>query len=170
VTLKANLAILTVSDRCSAGTREDRGGSLIRSWAEDAGARIVAAEILPDERSILVERLEHWSRAGVDLILTTGGTGLSSRDVTPEATLDVIDRAVPGIAEWIRASTGAGNRFAYLSRGVAGIRGRTLIVNLPGSPRAVGEYLDHLGRILPHALEQLAAPPGSERGDQHPSS
>jgi molybdopterin adenylyltransferase len=168
VKLSAKVAILTVSDRSSAGEREDLGGPLIRSWAEAGGAEVLAAEIVPDERSVIADRLAHWSASGADLILTTGGTGLSPRDVTPEATLQVIDRAVPGIPEWIRASTGASNRFAYLSRGIAGIRGRTLIVNIPGSPRAVAEYLDHLGRILPHAMEQLVVPPGSP-SDRHPS-
>lgn len=167
--LSAKVAILTVSDRSAGGEREDRGGPLIRTWAEGAGAEILGAEIVPDERAVIAERLVHWSEAGAHLILTTGGTGLAPRDVTPEATLQVIDRMVPGIPEWIRASTGASNRFAYLSRGIAGIRGRTLIINIPGSPRAVTEYLDHLGRILPHAMEQLVVPPGSS-SDRHPGA
>lgn len=167
--LSAKVAILTVSDRSAKGEREDLGGPLIRSWAETAGAEVLGAEILPDDRAIIADRIAHWSGAGAGLVLTTGGTGLSPRDVTPEATADVIERPVPGIPEWIRATTGATNRFAYLSRGIAGIRGRTLIINLPGSPRAVTEYLDLLGKILPHALEQLAIPPGSS-SDRHPGA
>lgn len=167
--LDTRIALLTVSDRSSAGVREDASGPTMRAWASGLGATVVTAEILPDDPGPVADRLRELADSGsVDLILTSGGTGLSPRDRTPEATSSVVERPVPGIPEWIRATTGANNRFAFLSRGVAGIRGRTLIVNLPGSPKAVSEYLALLEKILPHALQQLRSTPGTPAGDSHP--
>lgn len=164
------IACLVVSDRRSEGTSADTTGPSIRTWIENQGWTVAEVATCPDDRAQVAESLRQWADRGtLDLILTTGGTGLSSRDQTPEATLDILEREVPGISEWIRASTGAKNRFAYLSRGVSGIRGCTLIVNLPGSPRAVEEYLAHLERILPHALEQIRARPGTDEADSHPT-
>jgi len=163
------IAYLVVSDRRSQGDSEDTTGPAIAAWVETQGWVVAAHAVCPDDQTAVAESLRGWADDGLaDLILTTGGTGLSSRDQTPEATRDIIEREVPGISEWIRASTGAKNRFAYLSRGVSGIRKATLIVNLPGSPRAVTEYLSHLERILPHALSQLQAKPGSGEADSHP--
>lgn len=163
------IAVVTVGDRRAAGIREDLTGPAIASWARALGWKVVGSEILPDDPERISRSLRHWAdERRVRLILTTGGTGLSPRDQTPEATLSVAERLVPGIPESIRAATGRRNRFAYLSRGVAVIRGSTLIVNLPGSPRAVEEYLDELGRILPHALQQLEAVPGTPEADRHP--
>lgn len=165
------VVILVVSDRRSAGTLADQSGPVIDSWVREQRWHRVDSSVIPDDPEEIAAKLRYWSdERGVALILTTGGTGLSPRDQTPEATLSIADRLVPGIPEWIRASTGEKNRFAYLSRGVAVIRGGTLIVNLPGSLRAVHEYLPHLGKILPHALSQLSSEPGSPEADDHPDS
>lgn len=148
--------VITASDKGSQGEREDAGGPLIREfllpWGDAADCRII-----PDDRSQLGAALREMADGqGLDLIVTTGGTGLSPRDVTPEATLDVVERLVPGIPEAMRAAGLAKTPKAMLSRGVAGIRGRTLIINLPGSPRAVSENLESLASVLEHALEILS--------------
>ena len=161
-------AIVTVSDRRSLGAAPDTTGPKIAEWIASLGWYLAGTFTLPDEIGPLSDQLRELASHPVDLVLTTGGTGLGPRDVTPEATLAIADRAVPGIHEWIRSSTGKSLPVAYLSRGVAVIRGNTLIVNLPGSPRAVEEYLSHLGQILPHALDQLRAEPGSPEADAHP--
>lgn len=149
------LAILTTSDKGSAGLREDRSGPVIAAALKSLGD-IVATAILPDERTLIADQLRQWAdQDHVDLILTTGGTGLSPRDITPEATLDVIERLVPGIPEAIRASSLALTNRAMLSRATAGTRGRTLIINLPGSPRAVEECIAVIEPVLPHALAIL---------------
>ena len=163
------VVVLVVSDRRYAGTQRDETGPEIESWVRERGWRLRTTEVVPDDPKRVSHEIRQWAdEERVALVLTTGGTGLSPRDRTPEATLAVADRLVPGIPEWIRASTGAENAFAYLSRGVAVIRDRTLIVNLPGSLRAVREYLAHLGKILPHALSQLVEPPGTPAADAHP--
>jgi molybdenum cofactor synthesis domain-containing protein len=163
------VAVLVVSDRSFLALREDRAGPIlterIRAWGWD----LAGAEVVPDDLAGVAAALRKWSDpSGVDLILTTGGTGLSPRDQTPEATLSVAERLAPGIQEWIRSRTGVENPHACLSRGVAVLRGRTLIVNLPGSPKAVTEYLDLLEIILPHALEQVAQKPNWGKADRHP--
>lgn len=163
------VAVLTVSDRRASGNAPDTTGPAIAAWVEERGWIVELGAVVPDEPEPLVGRLSELAESGVDLVLTTGGTGLGARDRTPEATLAVAERIVPGIPEWIRSSTGRDLPAAYLSRGVAVIRGRTLIVNLPGSPRAVREYLALLGQILPHALAQIRAVPGSSEADSHPS-
>lgn len=164
-----DVVVLVISDRRYAGSQTDETGPEIESWVRERGWRLRSTEVLPDEPAKVSLSIARWSDVErVALVLTTGGTGLSPRDRTPEATLAVAERVVPGIPEWIRASTGADNRFAYLSRGVAVIRERTLVINLPGSLRAVREYLAHLGKILPHALSQLVETPGTPAADAHP--
>lgn len=154
------LAILTSSDKGSLGLREDKSGPLIAEALQSLG-KIVATAVVPDDRDQIADQLRTWAdQDHMDLILTTGGTGLSPRDVTPEATLAVIDRLVPGIPEAIRAESLKITSRAMLSRAVAGIRGRTLIINLPGSPRAVAECLAVIEPVLPHALAILTAREG----------
>ncbi len=164
------VAVLTVSDRSWLALREDRTGPRIAEWVRAQEWELLASEIVEDAAEKVAATLRRLADAeGADLIFTTGGTGLAPRDQVPEATLSVADRLVPGIPEWIRSDTGRANPYAFLSRGIAALRGQTLIVNLPGSPRAVEEYLERLARILPHALEQLRLRPEWEERDRHPS-
>lgn len=148
------VAILTVSDRASAGTYTDKSGPALGALVQSAlGAEVVAMEIVPDEREVIAARLCGWTDdLNVDLILTTGGTGFAPRDITPEATADVIDRAAPGLAEAMRAASLKATPYAALSRATAGIRERTLIINLPGSPKGAIENLRAILPILPHAI------------------
>ena len=152
------VAVLTLSDKGSKGEREDLSGPLIQDLLKSIGAEVLYAEILPDEKDHIKEKLIRYS-GEVDLILTTGGTGLSPRDVTPEATLEVIDRQVPGIAEAMRLEGLKKTNRSMLSRSVAGIRGKTLIINLPGSPKAVRENLSVILDALPHAIEKIKGDP-----------
>lgn len=150
------VAILTVSDKGFAGEREDRSGAVIREIVEGRGWAVVRQSVLPDEQAMISAALAGICNNGLaDLILTTGGTGFSPRDVTPEATLAVVERLCPGIPEAMRAHSLAITRRAMLSRAVAGIRGRTLIVNLPGSPKAVAECLEFAMDSLTHGLDIL---------------
>ncbi len=148
------VAVLTLSDKGSKGEREDASGTLIQTMLKSIAAEIKYADILPDEKALIKKKLIQYS-SEVDLILTTGGTGLSPRDVTPEATLEVIERQVPGIAEAMRTEGLKKTRRAMLSRAVAGVRGKALIINLPGSPKAVQENLEVILDVIPHAIEKI---------------
>ncbi|MCL0069630.1 MogA/MoaB family molybdenum cofactor biosynthesis protein, partial [Dehalococcoidia bacterium] len=146
--------IITVSDKGSRGERKDESGAVIRDLLSGIGAQVSRYEIVPDERETISARLIEWADgAGIDLILTSGGTGLSPRDVTPEATLAVVERLAPGFSEAMRLESLKKTPMGMLSRGVSGIRGKTLIVNLPGSPKAVRECLEVILPTLPHAIE-----------------
>ncbi len=163
--MAARVGILTVSDRSARGQRPDDSGPLIRQMVERQGWTVEHEDIVPDERSAIQAALAAWvDDARLDLILTTGGTGFAPRDVTPEATRAVIEREAPGLAEAMRTASLQRTPHAMLSRAVCGIRGRTLIVNLPGSPKAVRENLDTILPALPHAVALLQESPESERG------
>jgi molybdenum cofactor synthesis domain-containing protein len=148
-------AILTASDRGARGEREDASGRVLRELLSAIGAEVVDYRIVPDELELVAGALVAMADGGVDLICTTGGTGLGPRDVTPDATLQVIQRRVPGIPEAIRAASLPKTQRAMLSRAEAGMRGKTLIVNLPGSPNAVRECLEVVLPVLSHAVEVL---------------
>jgi len=148
-----NIGILTVSDKGSKGQRQDKSGEAISDAMASVG-KVIKYEIVPDEKDVIAAALKNWAESGkIDVILTTGGTGLSKRDVTPEATLSIIDREVPGIAEAMRAKALDKTPTAMLSRAIAGQRANCLIVNLPGSTKAVQECLDVILAALPHAVE-----------------
>jgi molybdopterin adenylyltransferase len=149
-----NVGILTLSDKGARGERQDTSGAAIGELLAPLGASIRRVEILPDDLESIAETLSAWSDSGeLDLIVTTGGTGLAPRDVTPEATLRVVDRLAPGLAELMRAEGLRHTPMAALSRAVVGMRGRTLIINLPGSEKGVRENLSVLLPLLPHAVE-----------------
>jgi len=151
-----NAVVITASDACARGEREDTSGATLVQLLTDLGAEIVATKILPDDLDPLAQVLcEFADRDDVNLIITTGGTGLGPRDNTPEATQRVIEREAPGIAEAIRAESLAATPMAMLSRGTCGVRSGTLIINLPGSPKAVKESFAVIAPVLPHALDLL---------------
>ena len=160
------IGILTISDRSSRGERADESGPAIRQFAEtQLSAQVLAAAVIPDDLPIIRDTLAAWCDQGqLDLLFTTGGTGFAPRDVTPEATRAVIEREAPGLAEAMRAASLLVTPHAMLSRAVCGIRGRTLIINLPGSPKAVRENLATLAPALPHAVQILQAAPSAEAG------
>ena len=155
------VGILTVSDLGSRGEREDTAGRALQERVEEMGWAVDCYEIVPDEAGVISDRLCEWADdAGLELILTTGGTGFADRDVTPEATLEVIDKQAPGIPEAMRAVGLKKTPMAILSRGVAGIRGRTLILNLPGSMKGAVESLEAIRDALPHAVDVIQGRPG----------
>jgi len=152
-----NTAVLTISDRRSRGEREDSTGPALAAAAETAGFRVVAQEIVPDDRGVIETKLRTLADSGqIQMVLTTGGTGVGPRDVTPEATLAVVERRVPGLAEVMRARSLAVTPHAMLSRAEAGIRGRCLIVNLPGSPKGAIECFHFIVPALEHAIQLIA--------------
>ena len=155
------VGILTISDKGSRGERQDESGEAIREILSSMDARIVNYDIVPDDKELIVEKLVKWvDEDDLDVLITTGGTGLTPRDVTPEATLAVVDRIVPGFAEAMRAESLKKTPMAMLSRAVAGTRGKCLIINLPGSPKAVHECLEVILPALPHAVETLKGQAG----------
>jgi len=150
------VAVLTVSDRGARGEREDRSGKVIAEMVRSAGWNVAVYKIIPDEKEIIkTELIKLAEEKRVDLVLTTGGTGVAPQDLTPDATLEIITREVPGMAEAMRRESLKKTPHAMLSRAVCGLRGKTLIVNLPGSPRAVQECLEVVMPAIPHALELL---------------
>jgi molybdopterin adenylyltransferase len=156
-------AILTLSDRSARGERADASGPALARLIEAEGWSVTTQDLLPDDESAIRERLSTWADNGeMDVILTTGGTGFAPRDVTPEATRAVIDREAPGLAEAMRAASLKVTPHAMLSRIVTGIRKRTLILNLPGSPKGAVENLQVVIPVLPHAVQLLREDPASE--------
>jgi molybdopterin adenylyltransferase len=155
------VGILTISDKGAAGDRQDRSGQAIREILSSMDVSIVNYDIVPDEKDLIVEKLIKWvDEDGLDVVFTTGGTGLTPRDVTPEATLSVVDKIVPGFAEAMRVESLKKTPMAMLSRAVAGTRGKCLIINLPGSPKAVRECLEVILPALSHAVETLKGQAG----------
>lgn len=165
--MRVRIGILTVSDRSARGERPDATGPALKTAVEQHDWQVVSTSIVSDDLTAIQERLEKWADSGeVDVILTTGGTGFAARDVTPEATLAVCQRPAPGLAEAMRAASLKVTAHAMLSRAAAGIRGRTLIVNLPGSPKGAIENLAVILPVLPHAVQLLSEDPGAEAGHQ----
>lgn len=159
-------AILTISDRGFRGEREDKSGPAVQEILAKAGFSIAHFEVLPDDQGMIEKQLRHFAdQSLLDLVVTTGGTGLSPQDVTPDATLAVVDRQVPGMGEVMRAASLAKTPHAMLSRAVAGIRGQTLILNLPGSVKGAIENLKVVLPALQHALEKIQGDP-SECGSE----
>lgn len=155
--MEIRCGILTISDKGSKGERVDESGQVIRGLMNSIGGKVTAYEIIPDEITIISQKLREWSDGGlVDLILTNGGTGLGERDVTPEATLAVLDKTLPGFGEIMRTETFKIKPVSILSRAIAGSRKKCVIINLPGNPRAVKECLVVILPALPHAVEMIS--------------
>ena len=151
-----NIAILTISDMGARGDRVDTSGDIISDLIAEEGYKQICRDIVPDEADLISNKLRVWCDDGdVDLVLTTGGTGLGPRDVTPEATRSIIQIEVPGITEAIRVKTLKNTQFSMLSRSVAGVRSGCLIINFPGSPKAVRECMQVVMPVIPHALEMI---------------
>jgi len=153
-------AVLTLSDRSARGERNDLSGPALLEWLKERQVEIVRSDVIPDEASQISAKLVEWADAGdVDLILTTGGTGVSPRDVTPEATHAILDRDIPGFGELMRLRSLEKTPMACLSRAVAGIRRETLIINLPGSPKAAIENIEAVWAAIPHAIKKIQGDP-----------
>lgn len=154
------VGILTMSDKGARGEREDLSGEEIKRLVADIPAVVMAYEVIPDEKYLIKDKLiEYADERGLDVIITTGGTGVSPRDVTPDATLDVIDKEIPGMAEVMRYESLKKTPRAMISRAVVGLRGRTLIINLPGSPKGVRENLSAILPAISHAVEKIKGDP-----------
>ena len=154
------VGVLTVSDSGAVGEREDKSGDTIVDWIRECGFDLAKRELVPDETDMIAQALSRWSDDGLaDVIITTGGTGFSPRDITPEATLAVLEREAPGVAEAIRAASRESVPRSMLSRGVAGIRGATLIVNLPGSVGGTRDGIATLASVIEHAVQILRDEP-----------
>lgn len=150
-------AVLTTSDLCSKGQREDTSGKTIQEIIKKHNFQVTSYEVVSDDLEMIKKKLIHYcDNLKVDLVLTTGGTGLTPRDITPEATKTIIDRDVPGIAETMRLEGYKVTKRAVLSRGISGLRGKTLIINLPGSPKGARESLEAILDILPHGMDMIA--------------
>ncbi|MDB4349325.1 molybdopterin-binding protein [Omnitrophica bacterium] len=153
---KISTGVLVVSDRGASGQRCDKSGRLIIDALKAMGAEAVRYKVIPDDREVISSTLRRWSdEEKIDLLLTSGGTGFSPRDVTPEATKEILNKEAPGLAEMLRARSAEKTEFAYLSRGIAGIRKKTLIINLPGSPRAASDCMSIILPIISHAIEVM---------------
>lgn len=162
MTAALRVAVLVCSDRAAAGRRDDLSGPALADWLAGQGAEVVAVDVVPDERDVIAGCLRAWCDGdGADVVVTCGGTGVSPRDVTPEATADVIDRALPGFGEAMRAASLRHSPHAMISRAVAGLRGGVLVINVPGSPRAAVQNLEAVWPAAPHAVAKA-------RGDQEP--
>jgi len=162
--MNLRVAILTASDRSARGERPDLSGPALTEVVQATGWTVIDQKILPDDINILSGQMKNWADSGqVDIILITGGTGFAPRDVTPEATRAVMDREAPGLAEAMRQASMQKTPHAMLSRAVTGIRGKTLIVNLPGSPKGAVENLQVVLTVLPHAVELLQELPEAEK-------
>jgi molybdopterin adenylyltransferase len=150
------VAVLTISDGVSRGERQDASGDAIEAWVREQGGVVSARTTVPDESAAIRRALADWADSdAADVVLTTGGTGLTDRDVTPEATADVLERRAPGLSEALRSAGAASTPYSWLSRGVAGTRGHTLIINLPGSTGGVRDGLRVLTPLLPHAVRLI---------------
>lgn len=162
------VGIITISDRSSRGEREDLSGPALIKRISDAGYQVVSSAVIPDDFNQIKTLLIEWCDSGdFDLILTTGGTGFAPRDVTPEATLAILEKTAPGIAEAMRAQSLKITPHAMLSRQQAGIRKSTLVINLPGSPKGAVENLEVVLPVLTHAIELLHESPSAEKGHSH---
>lgn len=163
--MNIRFAILTLSDRSARGERKDESGPALASLIQAENCSVTFSKILPDDEAAARETIIHWADGGeVDVVLTTGSTGFASRDIAPEATRAVIQKEAPGLAEFMRAESLKKSKHAMLSRAVAGIRGKTLIINLPGSPKGAVENLQFVFPILSHAVELLREDPNAEAG------
>lgn len=152
--------ILTLSDKGARGERTDLSGPALSEWLSSRGVETVAYEMIPDESGLISEKLAEWADHGtLDIILTTGGTGVSPRDVTPEATMKILERVIPGLGELMRFRSLSKTPSASLSRAVAGIRGKTLIINLPGSPKGAVENIEAVWDAVPHAVAKIQGDP-----------